>query len=846
VALPVVYTLVVVVVVVAAVPARLLPANPSFPNSPTSDRSQRRNSMWHRWVCRPAARRTRAYNGGARFARAGLVRLVAVAAVSTATPAAALIPASATVTPWASTGGGQGAVIRRTAHGIPHILASGFRGLGLGAGYAFAEDNLCLLADSVVTLSGERSRWFGPDASTSGRSNLDSDFFHRQVNQARIVEDLLARPVSLGPSTDARELVRGYAAGYNRYLAERGVANLPDPICRGAGWIRPITELDLWRRVYDATGFAGSGQFVPEIAAAQPPGAQPVAPARRPFPGRADDAASNAYALGSTVTTGHTGMLLANPHSRWQGDARLYQQHLTIPGVLNASGAGPAGIMALINGHNDRVAWTHTSSTAWTFTLTRLSLATANPTSYVVDGQVKPMTRLDVTVPVRRADGGIATVKRTMYRTPHGPLVEIPGFLDWSATTAYVLHDANAGNLRAVDQWLAIARARNVAQLHAALLRHQGVPALNTVAADADGAAYYSDIQVVPHVTDALTTRCATGPEFEVVVLDGGRSACEWGTDPDAVEPGLLGPGRLPTLTRRDFVSNSNDSPWLANPDAPLTGYPQIVGDVATARSLRTRLALDMLARRRDGTDGLGPAGFTLPTLQATMLANRNHGAELGRDAVVAMCRANPTLPASDGRPVDVRTGCAALARWDLHANSDSRGAVLWRQFFEQAQDTTEQLWRVPFDPAHPLTTPRGLDADQPSVRSALADTVRQFRTNHIPPNLPLGTAQRYRSIPIHGCTQEEGCFNAIEPDGTLRPDGTYTDVDSGATFIMAVELTPTGPRTRTILTYGQSANPTSPFHTDQTRLYAAKQWVTERFTEHEIATDPTLTTHRI
>jgi acyl-homoserine-lactone acylase len=763
----------------------------------------------------------------------GDVRFVVAAALVATTFATALISTSATESP-------PGAVIRRTEHGVPHIVATSYRGLGLGAGYAYAEDNLCVLADSVVTLSGERSRWFGPDATNSlGQSNLDSDFVHRQVNQSRVIEALLAKPVPLGPSRDARELMRGYAAGYNRYLAERSVADLPDPTCRGASWVRPITELDLWRRMYDLTNSGGSGQFAHEIATAQPPGTP--APAYRALPPRANGA-SNAYALGAEVTAGGTGMLLANPHSRWHGDQRQYQQHLTIPGVLNASGAGVAGIPAVIHGHNERLAWTHTASTAFPITLTQLSLAPGDPTSYVVDGQVRQMSRLEVTVPVRRPDGRIGSERRAMYRTPHGPLIQ--GFLEWSDTTAYVLHDANTSNLRAVDQWLAIARAQSVTGLHEALARHQGVPFLNTIAVDAGGTAYYGALQVVPHVTEALRARCAI--EFDFVILDGSRGECEWGTDPDAIEPGLLGPGRLPSLFRRDFVANSNDSPWLSNPDAPLTDYPRIVGDVATARSLRTRLALDMIADRLDGTDGLGAPGFTLSTLQATMFANRNHSAELGRDAVVAMCRANPRLPASDGRPVDVRAACGVLSRWDLRGDSASRGAVLWREFFERAQDASDQLWRVPFDPANPVTTPRELDTGQPGLRSALADTVRQFRADRIPLDLSLAAAQRYRSIPIHGCLQSEGCFNAVEPDGALRPDGTYSDVDFGATFVMAVELTPAGPRTRTILTYGQSANPTSPFHLDQARLYAAKQWVTERFTDAEIASDPHVTTQLI
>ena len=242
------------------------------------------------------------------------------------------------------------------------------------------------------------------------------------------------------------------------------------------------------------------------------------------------------------------------------------------------------------------------------------------------------------------------------------------------------------------------------------------------------------------------------------------------------------------------------------------------------------------------GTDGLGPPGFTLPTLQETMLGDRNYGAELTRGDAVAMCRAHPVLTASDGTSIDVRAACDVLARWDAHGNTASRGEVLWRTFFDQAaQSAGDSLWSVPFDPAHPLSTPRGLNTSLPAVQQALADAVQFFQANRIALDTPLGAAQQYAGIPLHGCTDDEGCFDVIDPGAPLAANGTYPDVLVGSSFIMAVELTPAGPRTRTILTYSESANTASPHHTDQTLLFAAKKWVTERFTESQINSDPDL-----
>ena len=90
-------------------------------------------------------------------------------------------------------------VIRRTEHGIPHILARDWKDMGYGYAHAFAEDNICTIAASYVTVNAERSRFFGAEASWRFEgngtvvNNLNSDFFFERIKDARIVENLLAQ-----------------------------------------------------------------------------------------------------------------------------------------------------------------------------------------------------------------------------------------------------------------------------------------------------------------------------------------------------------------------------------------------------------------------------------------------------------------------------------------------------------------------------------------------------------------------------------------------------------------------------------------------------------------------------
>ncbi|GGP32465.1 penicillin acylase family protein [Streptomyces melanogenes] len=782
-----------------------------------------------------------------------------VAALCLASGAAALLPASASAAPEPNGkrvgDHGYTAQIRRTEYGIPHVLAHDYGGLGYGYGYAFAQDNLCQLADQVMTLRGERSRHLGPTETTAdGTPNLASDTYHQGLRQAGTVRRLLDRPAPLGPTPELRRMVEGYAAGYNRYLRDTGTAHLPDPTCKDKPWVGPINATDIWNLVYDVNGASGATALKQAIATATPPtGAGDKVAAKPPRAAeeargasRRDDLGSNGWALGRDVTRGRDGMLLANPHLAWIGGDRFYQVQLTIPGVIDVAGASIYGTPVVEIGHTRTLAWTHTTSYTDHASLYRLALAPGDPTSYLVDGKAVPMTRRTVPVTVRGADGTVSTVSSTLYTSRYGPVLAE----GWTRTEAYALRDANVDNLRSMNEWLAIGRVGSVAQLKQAHQTYQGIPWTYTIATDTTGTAYFSDSSAVPHVADDRLERCALagggGGEDLPGVLDGSTAACDWGSDPDAVVPGIFGPGHQPRLTRTDYVANSNNDSTLTNRAEPLAGYPRMYR-AGVPLGPRAQLGLQMIAGRRDGSDGLGAPGFTLPTLQASMLGDRNYTAELGRDDAVAMCRAHPVLTATDGTEVDVRAACDVLAAWDTRDDLGSRGAVLWKAFRTRVGGP-HAWWRVPYDPAQPLTTPRGLNGDEPQVRRALADAVRKLAADKVPLDAPMGSVQRWAGIPLPGCSGGEGCFNVVNASptsgsgGATRPSSP-DDYASGSSFIMATELTAQGPRTRTILTYGQSANPESPHYTDQTVLFSHKRWVTERFTEAEIASDPRLRT---
>ncbi len=794
-----------------------------------------------------------------RMRRLGLTCIALLTATASLPPAAAADDHGRERHP---SGGGLSAVIRYTEYGIPHILAKDYANLGFGTGWAQAADQVCTLADGFVTLRGERSRYFGADAAPDGSlssagKNLSSDLFFRGVRDAGTVEKLLAQPAPAGPGREVRELMRGWAAGYNAWLKQNRIT---DPACQGAAWVRPVTTLDVAARGFALAVLGGQGRGVDGITAAQPPSAPTARTAKDPEPSDAARAAgdlfaaesadmgSNAVAFGGSTTANGRGLLLGNPHYPWQGGRRFWQSQQTIPGELNVSGGSLLGSTTVSIGHNAKVAWSHTVATGVTLNLHQLSLDPADPTAYLVDGRPERMIRRTVTVPVR--DG--APVTRTQWWTRYGPVVTSLGAalpLPWTTSTAYALHDPNAVNLRASDTALGFGKARSTDGVLDALRRTQGIPWVNTVAADAGGHSLFTQSQVLPRITDELAQRCSTAlgratyPAAGLAVLDGSRADCALGLDPDALQPGVFGPSAMPTLKDAPYAENSNDSAWLANADQPLTGYPRVFGTIGTPRSLRTRGAVeDVAAMARKGR-------LTVADLQRQQFANRAPAGDLAAADAAAACAALPggSAVGSDGKTVDVSDACAVLKGWDRTVDTGSRGALLFDRFWRRLVATVPaaELWKVPFSPADPVRTPNTLNTASPGVARALADAVGELRKAGIALDSPLGEHQfvvrNGKRVPIHGGTESLGIWNKIEA-GWNPAGGGYTEVAHGSSYIQAVGWDGSRcPVARTLLTYAQSSNPQSPYFSDQTGLYSAERWVKSRFCEKDILTSPGL-----
>ncbi|WP_339385881.1 penicillin acylase family protein [Burkholderia sp. Ac-20379] len=784
--------------------------------------------------------------------------------------AGALLAAAATVSCSSFPAHGPAAYhasLSRTADGIPHVTADDWGSLGYGDGYAQASDNLCTMAQAFVTYRGERSRYFGGDgklvdASTLGHpSNLDSDFFFRLVDT-----DAAVARYRDSQSPEIRALVRGFAAGYDRYLGELRMGGAPGAhaACRDAAWVAPIGEGDVYRRLYAANLAGGMTRFITAIANAQPPsaGGQPAheAAPHAALPDEkqlADQLAvggrvgigSNALAFGADGGQHGRPVLLGNPHWFWAGPDRFYEARLTLPGKLDVSGASFLGVPVVMIGFNKDVAWTHTVSSTRRFGIFDLSLDPGQPATYRYEGKPEAMIPVPLSVQVRQADGSLKAVERTLYRTRFGPAISLSQFspqLGWSATKAYAIADVNAENFRIFENFLEWGQARSLDQFIATQKRLAAMPWVNTVAIGRnDPRVWYADIGAVPNVPDALAEACTTpvGKLADRLVpgvpfLDGSRAACAWRDTPGAAQAGTFAADEMPSLLRRDFVGNMNNSYWLANPAAPMTRHPAIFGPWGKGLSLRARFGYWFAQHRIAGTDGYPGAKASDADVRQFALDSRAMSAELFKqpllDAACTVKSVTLPVPGKPGvqRSVSIDDACRVLRGWRNTSAIDDRGAVLWDAVWAALQKIDPAtLYAVPFDPADPVNTPRDLRADPASLARVLGAAVASMQDKGLALDAARGDVLSVdlggTPVPLFGGCEDPGYFTSACATDERAGRPVATSSLFGNTYLQVVSFDATGAVAHTLLAPSESDDPASPFHANGTRRYQQRQWTT-------------------
>ena len=192
-----------------------------------------------------------------------------------------------------------------------------------------------------------------------------------------------------------------------------------------------------------------------------------------------------------------------------------------------------------------------------------------------------------------------------------------------------------------------------------------------------------------------------------------------------------------------------------------------------------------------------------------------------------------------------LRAGVDALTAWDRRAAAESRGGVLFDRFLALYANDQPKLFAIPWDPAAPMTTPRGL-ANSAAARVALERAVAEVRTQYGDERVAWGDVHRFRfgsiDLPGDGTVGARGVFRVVRFDpaadgirvaGHVAPGQPLAGF--GDAWVLLVHFT--RPVTAwSVLAYGQTTDLNSPHSRDQIRLFANHELRPVWFSEQAIA----------
>ena len=381
---------------------------------------------------------------------------------------------------------------------------------------------------------------------------------------------------------------------------------------------------------------------------------------------------SNAIAIAPSKSASKSALLLANPHTLWSDLFSWYEAHLTAPG-FDAYGASLVGSPTLNIAFNQHLGWTHTVNTIDASDRYELTL---KDDGYVLDGKTIPFEKRYVTLKVREDDGTMREEKDTFLYSQQGPVIGEKN------NKAYAVRIAGIDKPYGLVEYHKMAEAKTFAAFLSAVKMMQ-FGMMNIVYADGDGNIMYLFGGNVPVRTEGDWT-------FWSGTIDGSKSKYIWTkTHPYEDLPKLINP-----VT--GFVQNANDPPWTCTYPVALDPkkFPAYMSPVYMG--LRPQHAVKMV---KDN-----PA-ISFDQLVAYKLNTEWEAGDRFLDDLLAAIEQYPDSLALKAATV--------LKAWDKSANADSKGAVLFEQwFYKIGNDLPKKPWSL----AEPLTTPDGLSDPKRAV----------------------------------------------------------------------------------------------------------------------------------
>ena len=353
--------------------------------------------------------------------------------------------------------------IIRDDWGVPHIYGTTDADVAYGLGWAQAEDDFKHFYETLLMGRGLYA-W------EAGRSGAPFDFLLHLFRFREIVMEEYETQLS----PEMRAVCEAYADGFNHYAALH-----PDKVKPG---LLPATGQDV------VTGFAMRTPlfFGMEREIRRVMGPERAHEVSRPEQARSGGTLTRELPVGSNTmavaphrTPDGKTHLAINSHQPFEGHVAWYEARLKSEEGLDITGGVFPGSPVILHGHNRDLGWAHTVNLPDLCDIYVLEMHPDDPNKYYFDGEYLKLEREEVTISVRLWGNLRIPVTREILHSVHGPAIRRPHGV-------YAIRYAGYGDIRQVEQWYRMGKARNFDEFEEAM-RMRSIPSFNVGYADKAG-----------------------------------------------------------------------------------------------------------------------------------------------------------------------------------------------------------------------------------------------------------------------------------------------------------------------------------------------------------------------
>ena len=496
---------------------------------------------------------------------------------------------------------------------------------------------------------------------------------------------------------------------------------------------------------------------------------------------------SNVIAMNSSKTLSGETFLAINTHQPLEGPTSWYEVHLNSEEGTNIIGTMYPGTPNILIGVNEHLGWSHTVNYPDKTDVFKLRMK--NKRKYIVDDKEYDLEKYKAKISIKIL-GIPIKINRKYYKSIYGPTLK-------NKSGYYSIRTPTLFNIKALEQWWKMGKARNFTEFYN-IYKMKQIPGFNVGYADKYDTIFYMSNGILPKRAEGFNWKG---------IVPGDTMKTLWTEYYDIEElPQVIQP-------KAGFIYNANHSPFRSTSDEENPkeeNYSKRMGyeTYENNRSVRLKELIESYDKvtyedfKNIKYDNSFPSKFSYNFMDINLIDE----IKLKKDD-------------------ELFEILSEIQNWDRKTDINSIGAGLYGVLYYQlVYNYADQIRRL---------SSEDKPVSEKIILSAISD-IKTYLIEHFGKvKITLGEFQKLvrgdKELPIWGLPDVITAMSS-------RPykDGMHK-VFAGESYIGLVRFTKDGPIMESIMSFGNSDDPSSDHYTDQMEMYSKFQTKKMTFDKKEI-----------